>query len=486
MKLQEILNGVYILGTVGNLNVEISGIAYDSRKVKPGFLFVCIDGVEDDGHKYMSKAWENGAAAVIVTRKVEESGRTVVITSDSRHALAKCSATFYRNPSQEMELMGITGTKGKTTTSFMIKSIMDYAFNDCAIMGNLGIDYKDVHISTSQNTPQSSDLQQVLREMVDAGVKRCIMEVTSMGLSQLRTGFTEYSIGMFTNISRAHIGKREHSNFEDYLASKAMLFSMCKKGIVNIDDEHSGYIIESAKCPITTLSAIGPADVTAGKIKMRGDGSTFVYNGFGEEFKIELEMPGMFNVYNALFAATAAIMSGAGAEHVQKGIKSVVVPGRCEKQDIEADYSVIIDYAHSPDSLEKLLEAMQEFSEGRVISVFGCGGDRDNTMRPMMGEISGNKADFTIITSDNPRFEEPADIIKQIETGIKKTGGEYICIEDRTEAIEYAIRNAKKNDLIILAGKGHETYLDKMGKKTHYDEREIIIEVIKKLRNENA
>lgn len=486
MKLHEILNDVKILGKSGDLNIEISGIAYDSRKVKPGFLFVCIDGVEDDGHKYINKAWENGAVAAVVTREVEDNGKTVVITGDSRYALARCSATFYKNPSREMELLGITGTKGKTTTSFMIKAILDRAFGDCAIMGNLGIDYKDVHIGTSQNTPQSVDLQQVLREMVDAGVNRCIMEVTSMGLSQLRTGFTEYSIGMFTNLSRAHIGKREHDSFDDYLAAKAMLFSMCKKGIVNIDDAHSKFIIESAKCPITTLSAMGPADVTATDIKMRGDGSSFVFKGFGKEFDIELEMPGMFNVYNALFAATAGLMCGADSRHVKEGIKNVVVPGRCEKQDIDTDYSVIIDYAHSPDSLEKLLEAMQEFSEGRVVSVFGCGGDRDNTMRPMMGEISGKKADFTIITSDNPRFEEPAEIIRQIEAGIKKTEGIYTCIEDRTDAIEYALRNAKKNDLIILAGKGHETYLDKMGKKTHYDEREIVLEVLNKLRNEKV
>ncbi len=383
-----------------------------------------------------------------------------------------------------MKLMGITGTKGKTTTSFMIKSILDDAFGDCAIMGNIGIDYKDVHITTSQNTPQSSDLQSVLRDMVDAGVEHCIMEVTSMGLSQLRTGYTKYSIGMFTNLSRAHIGSREHKDFDEYLASKAMLFSMCDKGIVNIDDDHSQYIIDSAKCPITTLSTKSKADVSISNIKMRGDGSTFTFKGFGREMSIELEMPGMFNVYNASFAATAAIMSGADDESVKSGILNVTVPGRCEKQDIDTDYSVIIDYAHSPDSLEKLLEAMQEFSESRVISVFGCGGDRDNTMRPMMGEISGRIADFTIITSDNPRFEVPSEIIRQIEKGMKTTNGEYICIENRTEAIEYAMRNAKKNDLVILAGKGHETYLDKMGKKTHYDEREIVVEVLEKLRGE--
>jgi len=484
MRLKKIIKDIEILGLEGTENPEITGIAYDSRKVKHGFLFICIDGVEDDGHKYLDKAWQNGAVAAIVTRKIETSDKTVVITSDTRRTLASCSANFYGNPSHDMKLMGITGTKGKTTTSFMIKSILDEAFGDCAIMGNIGIDYKDIHITTSQNTPQSSDLQSVLRDMVDAGVENCIMEVTSMGLSQLRTGYTKYSIGMFTNLSRAHIGSREHADFDEYLASKAMLFSMCNKGIVNIDDDHSQYIIDSAKCPITTLSAKSKADVSISNIQMRGDGSTFTFKGFGREISIELEMPGMFNVYNASFAATAAIMSGADDESVKLGIFNVTVPGRCEKQDIDTDYSVIIDYAHSPDSLEKLLEAMQEFSESRVISVFGCGGDRDNTMRPMMGEISGLKADFTIITSDNPRFEVPGEIISQIEKGMKTTNGEYICIEDRTEAIEYAMRNAKKNDLVILAGKGHETYLDKMGKKTHYDEREIVVEVLEKLRGE--
>ena len=484
MRLNEIIKDIEVLGFKGSENPEITGIAYDSRKVEPGFLFVCIDGVEDDGHKYLGKAWQNGAVAAITTKDVDSGGGIVVITSDARHALARCSATLYRNPSYDMELMGITGTKGKTTTSFMIKSILDVAFDDCAIMGNIGIDYKDVHITTSQNTPQSSDLQLVLRNMVDAGVKRCIMEVTSMGLSQLRTGFTKYSIGMFTNLSRAHIGSREHADFDEYLASKAILFSMCDKGIVNIDDEYAQYIIDAAKCPITTLSAKSDADVRMSNIKMRGDGSTFTFIGFGREFEIELEMPGMFNVYNAAFAAAAALMSGADEQYIKKGILNVVVPGRCEKQDIDTDYSIIVDYAHSPDSLEKLLDAMQEFSKGRVISVFGCGGDRDNTMRPMMGEISGRKADYTIITSDNPRFEVPGEIIKQIEEGIKTTKGEYICIEDRTKAIEHAMRNAKKNDMIILAGKGHETYLDKMGTKTHYDEREIVVEVLEKLRGE--
>lgn len=483
MKLAEILENAGIVNSIGSLDIEIKGLAYDSRKVKPGFLFICIDGVEDDGHKYIGKAWENGAVAAVVTKEVGETDRTLVFTSDARHALARCAVNFYNNPSREMHLIGITGTKGKTTTSFMIKSILDNAFGDCAIIGNLGMDYKDVHITTAQNTPQSSDLQSVLRDMVDAGVKHCVMEVTSMGLGQLRTGFTEYSIGMFTNISRAHIGKREHNDFDEYLKSKAMLFSMCRKAVVNIDDEHAGYIIESAECPVTTLSTYKDADVKALDIEMRGDGSKFTYKGLGEEFEISLEMPGMFNVYNALFAATAALMSGAKPVNVFEGIKSVIVPGRCEKQDINTEYSVIIDYAHSPDSLEKLLEAMQEFSEGRVISVFGCGGDRDNTMRPMMGEISGRLADFTIITSDNPRFEDPSKIISQIEEGMKTTDGEYICIEDRTKAIEYAMRNAGANDLIILAGKGHETYLDKMGKKTHYDEREIVLDILERIRS---
>jgi len=484
MKLTEVLKNVDITTGNANADIDITGIAYDSRKVKSGFLFVCIDGVEDDGHKYLTKAWENGAVAAIVSKDVENRGNFVVFTSDARKALAQASANFYRNPSKELELIGLTGTKGKTTTAFMIKYILDRAFGDCAIMGNIGIDYKDVHITTAQNTPQSSDLQEVLRDMVDAGVVRCVMEVTSMGLSQQRTANTEYSIGMFTNLSRAHIGGREHKDFDEYMASKALLFSMCQKGVVNIDDEHAQNIIDSAKCPVVTLSALGEADIMANDIKMRGDGSVFTYRGLGREFEISLEMPGMFNVYNALFAATAALMSGADEEHVKSGIMDVVVPGRCEKQDIDTEYSVIIDYAHSPDSLEKLLEAMKEFAEGRVISVFGCGGDRDNTMRPMMGEISGRIADFTIITSDNPRFEVPADIIRQIEEGMKTTSGDYICIEDRTDAIEYAMSNAKKSDLIILAGKGHETYLDKMGSKTHYDEREIVIKVLEKLRSE--
>lgn len=482
MKLAEILKDVDVLKSDGSLDVEITSVAYDSRKAGPGCLFVCIDGVEDDGHKYIAKAWENGAAAAIVTKDVAYEGQTVVFTSDARAALARTAANLYGNPSKELNLMGITGTKGKTTTTFMVKSILDRAFGECAIMGNLGIAYKDVHITTSQNTPQSSDLQKSLRDMADAGVERCIMEVTSTGLKQMRTGYTDFSLGMFTNISRAHIGKREHKDFDEYLESKTILFSQCEKAIVNIDDSHSDIIIEKAKCPVTTLGINNEADIMATDIKMKGDGSEFTYKGLGHEFSIKCDMPGMFNVYNAAFAASAALMAGADEEDVKEGILNVLVPGRCEKQDIDTDYSVVIDYAHSPESLEKFLEAMKEFAEGRVISVFGCGGDRDATMRPMMGEISGRIADFTIITSDNPRFEDPMKIIGQIEDGMKKTGGEYVCIENRTDAIEYAMRNAQKNDLIVLAGKGHETYLDKMGTKTHYDEREIVVEVLDKIR----
>ncbi len=480
MNLKKVLDGVEHAITAGNPDVDIAGIAYDSRKVKKGFLFVCIDGVEDDGHAYLNKAWDNGAVAAIVTKDIEDKRATVVFTSDARFALAKCSANFYNNPSTELNLMGITGTKGKTTTSFMIKSIIDKFRGECAVMGNLGITFKDEHIETSQNTPQSSDLQKVLRQMADSGVRDCIMEVTSMGLQQLRTGFTEYSLGMFTNISRAHIGRREHTDFNEYLDSKAMLFSMCRDSIINVDDEHSDYIINKAECPVRTLSAKKEADIMATDIKMKGTGSEFTFAGLGRKFKIIVEMPGMFNVYNALFAAAASILSGADNESVQYGIKNVVVPGRCEKLSIDRDYSIMIDYAHSPDSLEKLLIAMKEFAEGRVISVFGCGGDRDATMRPMMGEISGRIADFTIITSDNPRYEDPAGIVEQIEKGIKGTKGEYITIVDRTSAIEYAMNNAKAKDLIILAGKGHETYIDSMGSKTHYDEREIVSQLLEK------
>lgn len=480
MKLKDILEGIDCQTLKGSTDIDISGIAYDSRKVREGFLFVCIDGVEDDGHAYLKNAWDKGAAAAVVTREVDDMRGTVVFTTDSRKTLAKAAVNFYKNPSSEMNLMGITGTKGKTTTSFMIKNIMDLAFGNCGIMGNIGIMYKDVNVSTSQNTPQSSDLQKVLRQMRDKDMKDCIMEVTSMGLRQLRTGFTEYSIGMFTNISRAHIGKREHDSFDDYLDAKAMLFGMCEKAVINIDDEHAGYIIKKAECPVYTLSVKKSADITAVDIDMKGTGSEYTYRGLGHEFRIKVDMPGMFNLYNSLFAATAALLSKADEKAVAEGIKGAVVPGRCEKLKTDTDFSIMVDYAHSPDSLEKLLEAMKEFAAGRVVSVFGCGGDRDAAMRPMMGKISGRIADFTIITSDNPRFEKPEKIVSQIEEGMKKTKGEYISITDRTEAIEYAIMNAKKDDIIILAGKGHETYLDKMGKKTHYDEREVVAEILRK------
>lgn len=477
MKLEDVLKGVESVQITGDKGIDIGGIAYDSRKVKPGYLFVCIDGVEDDGHKYLSSAREAGAVAAIVTKKHPDTFGTVVMTTDSRKALAKCSANFYGNPSEEMHIIALTGTKGKTTTAHMIRSILRRGW-ECGMMGNLGVEFKDERITTSQNTLQSSDLQKYLRMMADNGVNECVMEVTSMGLLQQRVAYVDFDIGIFTNISRAHIGKREHSDFNEYLQSKAMLFSMTERAIVNADDRYTEVIIEKAGCPVTTVSLKGAGDVTAHDIEMASTESSFTYSGLGRKIPIKLKMPGMFNIYNALCAATAAIMSGADDEMVRLGIENTVVPGRCERVPADRDFGIMIDYAHSPDSLEKLLEAMTEFNQGRVINVFGCGGDRDATMRPMMGEISGKLADFTIITTDNPRYEKPMDIMLQIEEGIKRTGGGYIMIEDRTDAIRYAVENAQPGDLVILAGKGHETYLDKMGEKTHYDEREIVARIL--------
>ncbi len=478
MKLKDVIKGVQVEGVEGSVDIDITGVAYDSRQVEPGFLFVCIDGVEDDGHKYLNAAQNAGASAAIVTKEQDNFKGTVVMTTDSRKALAKCAVNFYDNPSEKLHLIGITGTKGKTTTAFMIKSILDKSGTECGIMGNLGVAFKGRHIATSQNTQQSSDLQKYFRMMVDSGTGKCVMEVTSMGLKQYRTSYVKFDIGMFTNISRAHIGRREHADFQEYLDSKAMLFSMCEKAVINMDDENSDYIADKTQCPVATISLEKEADVTAVDMRINSKGSTFLYDGMGKRIPIKLAMPGKFNVYNALFAATAALMSGADEEMIKDGLSDVVVPGRCERIPTGREFGIMIDYAHSPDSLAKLLEAMNEFAQGRVISVFGCGGDRDATMRPMMGEISGELADFTIITTDNPRFEKPMDIMLQIEEGMKKTDGEYIMIEDRTKAIEYAIKNAKANDLIILAGKGHETYLDKMGVKTHYDEREIVSRIL--------
>jgi UDP-N-acetylmuramoyl-L-alanyl-D-glutamate--2,6-diaminopimelate ligase len=497
MKLNCLLKDVEYKKIHGRTNIDMQGIAYDSRKIHGGDIFVAIDGIDQDGHRYIPKAIENGASCIILSREYETVKKTypditVILVDDPRHALTQLSVNYFDHPAEKIKIMGITGTKGKSTISYMIRQIFVEQGLSCSVSGTLGMVIKDRHIETSNTTPSSYDLMSFFKETADEGLKHSVIEVSSIALKLNRVEGITFDIGMFTNLSQAHITDREHPSFEDYYASKCLIFNRSRKLLVNTDDEYvkkgiNEYINSNdhkkLQNEIYTIGLNDNADITARNIHYNNDSCTFDYTGFGKIIPIELDLPGMFNIYNSLFAVSACLMYNISSEAIQKGLKKVKVKGRCEMVETGKDFSIMIDYAHTPDSLMKLLQAIRGTkTKGSIICLFGCGGDRDHMMRPMMGEIAGMNADFSIITSDNSRSEEPSEIIRMIEEGIKKIDGKYICIKDRTEAIRYAMKTAKKDDIVILAGKGQETYMEVKGIKTHYDEREEVARILKEFK----
>lgn len=482
MLLAELIKGLDTHYVKGNLKIEISGVAYDSRKVAGDSVFVCIDGTRTDGHDYIPQALNNGAVALVVQKDVNvPEGITVIRTPDTRYALAYISDAFFRHPSGCFRLVGVTGTKGKTTTTYMIKSILEAAGKKTGLVGTLGtrIGNRDIH--TDRTTPESYELQSVFAEMLYEGVEEVVMEVSSQGLALNRVSCCEFDIGVFTNFSEDHIGPNEHASMEEYLNAKIKLFKMCKKGIVNIDSSSAKRVIDGAECPILTTGIRNDADIKAENLELLPRSVMFDVAAPWYSGKVTVNIPGRFTVYNALAAIGVCGMLGIDFDAVKTGLENVQVPGRAELVPTGRDFSVIIDYAHTPDSLENILTTVKDYAKGRVISVFGCGGDRDRTKRPLMGGISGRIADFTVITSDNPRTEVPESIVDQIEEGITKTDGKYIKIVDRREAIKYALANAGRDDVVVLSGKGHETYQEFKDGKIHFDEREVVSELLKEL-----
>ena len=481
MRLADLIDGLDILYIRGNLNVDIEGIAYDSRKVRNGYLFVCIDGLKADGHKYVQQALKNGAAAFIAQKPLmQETEAPVIIIRNTRIALAYVSDRFYGHPSGRFNLIGITGTKGKTTTCFMIRSILETAGRKTGMIGTLGVRIGDRMLHSERTTPESLDLQQLFSQMADEGVEDVVMEVSSQGLALHRVRYCEFDTGVFTNLARDHISPSEHGSMEEYLEAKSMLFRSCKTGLVNKDCSYSERVIGKACCRILTYGMESEADIKAvnpvylpGAVRFE-----MVSPWYHRSFSVMI--PGRFSVYNALAAASVSGVSGIPAAAVAGGLEKVQVPGRAETVDTGRNFSVIIDYAHTPDSLQNILEAVRGYTAGKVICVFGCGGDRDRTKRSMMGIVSGQYADYTVITSDNPRTEDPDVIIKEIEEGIKTTSGRYICITDRREAIRHALTAAAAGDVVVLAGKGHETWQVFSDRTVHFDEREVVREIIDK------
>lgn len=487
MELKKILAGIQGLKASGNLEQDIPNIASDSRKIKEGDMFVAIEGFEVDGHKFIDNAIQNGAKTILINEsKVKElnrnilNGITIITAPDTRIAIAKCACNFYDNPSRKVQLIGVTGTKGKTTTTFMIKKVLEKQGIKTGLIGTIAAYSGNNKVEDSdRTTPDSLKLQELFAYMVNDGCKAIVMEVSSQSLKLHRVDGCDFNIGIFTNFSEDHISEKEHPNMEDYFNSKVQLFKMCQYGFVNSDDTHTIKVPKIVEeCNFKTYGLDNECDLLAKDITITNSYVNFVVRLNGKNERIKTGIPGRFSVYNSLAAICVAEKLGCSTENIKEALEEVRVPGRSELVDNKLGLTIMIDYAHSPESLQSILQAVKSYTRDRVISVFGCGGDRDPGKRPQMGEISGRIANYTIITSDNPRTEDPAKIVEQIEEGIKKTNGKYECIVDRTEAIKKAIQMASKTDIVVLAGKGHETYQEINHEKHPYDERLIIKQII--------
>ncbi|MGN0162319.1 MAG: UDP-N-acetylmuramoyl-L-alanyl-D-glutamate--2,6-diaminopimelate ligase [Candidatus Ornithomonoglobus sp.] len=463
-------------------DIDITGIVYDSRKVADGNVFVCIKGYETDGHKYAASAAKNGAAVIVAEDKLEVD-IPVVYVKDSRKAIAKLACTFYGEPAKKLSLVGITGTNGKTTITYLVKSILETAGKRVGVIGtnqNIIGDKVLLTKSTTPTTPNALELQQLFTEMVYNGADYVVMEVSSHALELGRVHGCEFAVGVFTNLTQDHLDF--HKTMENYLNAKAKLFDISKKGVVNFDDEGGRKIVAKGGCAdIMKVGLEDGCDLKAENIRFSSRGAEFDMIYKGGRYAAKIQIPGRFSVYNAICAAGAALQLGIDIETVVEGLaKATGVVGRVEVVPTDTDYTVIIDYAHTPDGLENIINCVKGFAEGRTITLFGCGGDRDNTKRAVMGEIAGRLSDYSIITSDNPRTEDPELIVREIEEGMKRTNGKYTLITDRREAIGYALDIAQKGDVIILAGKGQETYQIIGKEKFDFDERLEVYKHLKK------
>lgn len=469
--------------SLGEVNKEINKIEYNSKKVEKGDVFVAIEGTVEDGTKYIKEAIELGATCVIVEKNKEieaDENVTVIKVENTRKVLALISAKYYGNPASKLRIIGVTGTKGKTTTCYMIRDIMLAAKKKIGMIGTIYNTYADKKIESYRTTPESLDLQKLLKDMVDAGMEYVVMEVSSHALELYRVYGIKFEISVFTNLAREHLDF--HKDMDNYLKAKAKLFASSIFGVINADDIYTPKLLKQINCKYVKYGLDNEANISATDVKVNNNYVDFKMYINKQLQTITVNIPGKYTVYNAMAAIAVTSMLGAQMEDVLLGLSQTVVPGRSEIVPIGKSFAVLIDYAHNPSSLEAILVNTKKYVKGRVILVFGCGGNRDTTKRAKMGEIAGNYADFTVITTDNPRDEKPAKIAKDIEEGISKTRGLYKVIENRKQAIEFAMRIAWKNDTVILAGKGHETYQElAKGKKIHFDEREVVKSAAKKM-----
>lgn len=478
MLLKELLREIDVSRIEGDADKQIDAIYYDSRKVTPNSLFFCIEGFRFDGHDFAGEAVAKGAHAVVLHKDVPLPQHvTKVFVEDTRLAMALISRAFYGYPAQDIPIVGVTGTNGKTTVTYLVKSILEEAGKKVGLIGTIANMIGSKVLPAERTTPESMDLQRLFKDMRDEGVNAIVMEVSSHSLSLKRVAGVQFEVGVFTNLTQDHLDF--HRTFEEYREAKAKLFLQSRQAAINIDDEAGRMYAERVQGRLWTYGISRAAQVFARDIEITLKGVSFELFLPGESCTVNLNIPGLFSVYNALAAATACHALGVSAGCIKAGLEKVKgVPGRFELLDTGTEYSVIIDYAHTPDGLENVLKTARDFTKGRVITVFGCGGDRDPSKRPIMGEVAGKYSDFCVITSDNPRSEEPMAIIQQIIPGVQKTACPYVVIEDRREAIAYALNHGRPGDVIILAGKGHETYQILKNKVIHFDEREVVAELL--------
>lgn len=481
-KLKDLLEHLDYQCLQGTTDKEITSVVYDSRKAEPGSLFLCIKGAVSDGHAYAKEVVEKGASVLVVQDVVEvPEDVTVIQVENSRYAMACISAAWFDHPAKKLKTIGITGTKGKTTTTYLVKSILENAGHKTGLIGTIETIIGEEHIPSANTTPESYLVQQYFAKMAEAGCDSVVMEVSSQGLMLHRTAGFTFDIGIFTNLEPDHIGPNEHKDFEDYLHCKALLFKQCKTGIFNADDQHLEQILEGHTCEVETFGFSEKADLCAENTKLvTGKGTLGIhYDVKGlMDFPVEIDLPGKFSVYNSLTAIAVCRHFNVTEENIQKALKQAKVKGRIEMVKVSDDFTLMIDYAHNAMSLESLLTTLKEYKPNRLVCLFGCGGNRSKLRRYEMGEVSGKLADLTIITSDNPRNEEPQEIINDIKVGIGKTDGKYVEIIDRKEAIAYAIHHGQPGDIVVLAGKGHEDYQEIKGKKYPMDERVLIQEIL--------
>lgn len=480
MKLKDLLIGIKVLKITADPEMEISNICYDSRKAESNCLFVAVTGFESDGHNYIDSAIKGGACCVICEREPEQAVPFVLVT-DSREALALSSKNYFGDPAAQMKLIGVTGTNGKTTTTMLIKHVLETVRG--AKVGLVGTNQNMIGytaLPTERTTPESYELQKLFRQMADSGCEYAVMEVSSHSLALSRVCGIMFEVGVFTNLTQDHLDF--HKTMEEYAAAKAKLFSACRYGVVNADDPWFETMLEKALCPVLTFSEVkNEVSLVAKDIKLSSSGVKFCALTTGCLERISLGIPGRFSVYNALAVIGCCMQLGINIEDIASALKTASgVKGRMEVVPTDGDYTILIDYAHTPDALENVLKSVQEVAQGRVVALFGCGGDRDKTKRPIMGAVAAEYADFVIVTSDNPRTEVPEEIISQITEGMSGSKTPRAVITDRREAIAYAIENHKPDDVIILAGKGHETYQIIGREKHHMDEREIVAEIMER------